>query len=323
MVMLVSSLMMLSASAAPVASEGAAPVAVAAAVDLTAPTTTFPHFWKRCVGSGHMALGARDDWRRHLKLAHDELGFAGVRGHGLLDDDMSVMPGRGASGTGDGARYEWYNVDQVYDYLVEIGVRPVVELSFMPKALVTCSFAGKPDRDRDTSSNASAVGCCPRANCVPPCVCCPEPTPVPECSYVHGNAGGYKGLQMPPDDFNDWYLLVKALATHLVSRYGLTEVQKWHFEVWNEMQGLRPRPVEDKGVPPLYLELFNASSLALKSVDKSLQVGGPATMQLFDVADFLAKTKAQNIALDFVSTHLYPTCPECQANSTAARPDCT
>jgi hypothetical protein len=54
----------------------------------------------RCVGSGHMALGARRDWQEHLKLARDELGFVGVRGHGLLDDDMSVMPNQWGSQVG-------------------------------------------------------------------------------------------------------------------------------------------------------------------------------------------------------------------------------
>ena len=39
-----------------------------------------------------MLLGTRSDWQSHLRLANSELGFTGVRGHGLLDDDMSVMP---------------------------------------------------------------------------------------------------------------------------------------------------------------------------------------------------------------------------------------
>jgi xylan 1,4-beta-xylosidase len=187
----------------------AAATTTAATVDLAGPSTPFVHYWKRCVGSGHMALGTRQDWRDHLKLAHDELGFVGVRGHGLLDDDMSVMPTRNRGGIVDGEKYEWYNVDQVYDYMISLGVRPVVELSFMPSALVTCGTDGGPD----SSGTPSATGL------------------VPPCSYVHGNAGGYKGLQMPPDDFNDWYELVHALATHLTQRYGPEEVSQWHFEV--------------------------------------------------------------------------------------------
>ena len=211
------------------------PQEISAAVDLTSAPTKFAHYCaqrpspllpaplllltdgaaaaagKRCVGSGHMLLGTRADWREHLRLAHDELGFTGVRGHGLLDDDMSVMPGQWGSqaGTvwGQASPYEFYNVDQVYDYLVSMGVKPVVELSFMPKALASCGGA-----DPETG------------------------VAQPPCSYAHSTAGGaghggYKGLAMPPDNFEDWYALIFALAEHLVQRYGLEEVASWHFEV--------------------------------------------------------------------------------------------
>lgn len=41
-----------------------------------------------------------------------------------------------------------------------------------------------------------------------------------------------KGLNMPPDNFEDWADLIGLLAEHLVQRYGLEEVSQWHFEVW-------------------------------------------------------------------------------------------
>ena len=66
---------------APLAAGAPAPAgaAVSASIDLTASSSLspFPHYWKRCVGSGHLLLGTRSDWQRHLKLAHDELGFTG------------------------------------------------------------------------------------------------------------------------------------------------------------------------------------------------------------------------------------------------------
>ena len=77
-----------------------------------------------------MALGARSDWQRHLKLAREELQFEGIRGHGLLDDDMSTMMGKG--------EYSFVNVDIVMDYLVELEMKPIVELSFTPSSLVSC-----------------------------------------------------------------------------------------------------------------------------------------------------------------------------------------
>lgn len=237
-------------SASPAASAG--PV-----VDLTQPAAEFQHFWKRCVGTGHMLLGTRADWQRHLLRARDELGFTGIRGHGLLDDDMSVMPRRG--------EYEFFNVDTVFDFLVSAKIKPVVELSFMPLALARCAPAN--------------------------------------CSYAFNNHGAYKGLTMPPKDFLEWGELIRVLAQHLVDRYGLEEVATWRFEVWNELWGMDfPRP---------YMDLYASSAKALKAVSPKLRVGGPATMQVLHVEDFVNAARAAELPVDFVSTHLYPTDPEC------------
>lgn len=237
-------------------------------VDLTGGGSVFAHYWKRCVGSGHMLLGTRADWRSHMQKARNELGFTRVRGHGILDDDMSVII--------DG-KYNFYNVDQVYDFLLSIGVRPVVELSFMPRALAQCSPA--------------------------------------QCHYAFDNPpGSYKGLVMPPKDFNDWYLLVRALAEHLVERYGLGEVSQWDFEVWNEMWGM--------DYPTNYMALYNASVAAIKGVDPSLRIGGPATMQVQNVGDFIQRARTAGLPVDFVSTHYYPSDPGCTDGPGHSDPDC-
>jgi len=237
---------------------GSAPLALAQVVNLMGSFSTFTHSWKRCVGTGHMLLGTRVDWREHLSQARDDLGFDGIRGHGIFDDDMSTMPRPG--------QYEFFNVDAVYDFLIDSGVRPIVELSFMPMALANC----KPE----------------------------------DCRYAFRNHAAYKGLTMPPADFNGWHDLVKTFATHLVERYGLDEVAKWRFEVWNEMWGI--------DFPQPYMQLYNASAVALKSVSSRLRVGGPATMQVLNVAEFVRAAQAANLPFDFVSTHLYPTDPECR-----------
>jgi len=90
-------------------------------------SSSFDHFWEGCVGSGHAALALRDDWRRQLKHAHDKLGMQRVRFHGIFDDDLSAY--QNESGV---AVYSWYNQDQIYDFLLSIGMQPYVELSFMP-----------------------------------------------------------------------------------------------------------------------------------------------------------------------------------------------
>ena len=92
-------------------------------LDLSQPAAPFTHNWKRSFGSGHALMGTRADWQQHLKLAVHELGVQGLRMHGVLDDDMSVVP---VDGYGKRKEYSWYNVDRVYDYMLSLGVRPVV-----------------------------------------------------------------------------------------------------------------------------------------------------------------------------------------------------
>ena len=85
-------------------------------IDLTKETTPFPHFWERCVGSCHAATALREDWRQQLAQCQRELGFQYARFHGLLDDDMSVY-----IQTPQGVLYSFYNIDSIFDFLLEIG----------------------------------------------------------------------------------------------------------------------------------------------------------------------------------------------------------
>lgn len=94
---------------------------IAIGMDAAGATIPFPHNWERAFGSGHALLATRSDWQAQLKRAVAEIGLRGVRMHGLLDDDMSVMP--------DAHTYSWYNVDRVFDFLVAEGVMPIVEVS--------------------------------------------------------------------------------------------------------------------------------------------------------------------------------------------------
>ncbi|HVI72596.1 MAG TPA: hypothetical protein VM656_14075, partial [Pyrinomonadaceae bacterium] len=99
--------------------------------DLAEATTPLPHFWEHTVGSDHAPMALRDDWQRDLKRAHDELGFRHVRFHGLLSDDVGIVAGEKA--------HSFVNVDRIFDFLLSIGMRPFVELSFMPTALASGS----------------------------------------------------------------------------------------------------------------------------------------------------------------------------------------
>ncbi len=92
--------------------------------------TPLPHFWEHTVGSCHAPLALRADWQSQLRRCHAELGFRHVRFHGLLCDDMSTLVAyRGKP------LYSFFNADRIVDYLLSIGMKPFVELSFMPQAI--------------------------------------------------------------------------------------------------------------------------------------------------------------------------------------------
>jgi len=98
--------------------------------DLAGQATALPHFWEHTVGSGHATLALREDWRAQLRRAHAELGMRHVRFHGILSDDMGTLVCES-----DQLLYSFFNADQIFDFLLSIGMKPFVELSFMPSAL--------------------------------------------------------------------------------------------------------------------------------------------------------------------------------------------
>jgi xylan 1,4-beta-xylosidase len=103
----------------------------AIAVDAHAAGTPFPHFWEEMFGSGRANLVLRANYRTDLQLVRKVTDFRYVRFHGIFDDDNGVYS-EDAQGN---AVYNWSYVDQIYDGLLANGIRPYVEISFMPKAL--------------------------------------------------------------------------------------------------------------------------------------------------------------------------------------------
>ena len=79
-------------------------------------------------------MALRADWQRQLKRAHDELGFRYARFHGLLSDDMGTVVRHDNK-----LVHSFFNSDQIFDYLLSIGMKPFVELSFMPGVLASGS----------------------------------------------------------------------------------------------------------------------------------------------------------------------------------------
>jgi xylan 1,4-beta-xylosidase len=112
----------------------------------------------------------------------------------------------------------------------------------------------------------------------------------------------YKQNVAPPKDWGKWEQLVEAFTRHLVERYGVDEVAKWYFEVWNEpnLDFWAGNPKEST-----YYELYDRAARAIKRVSPRLRVGGPATAQAAWVDRFLAHCKEKNVPVDFASTHVY------------------
>jgi xylan 1,4-beta-xylosidase len=215
--------------------------------------------YRRCVGTGNLSLALHHEYLSALELTQREIGFDYIRGHGILSDGMGLC--RSSYWQGDEHAPtpppNFTYVFRVYDALLERGIRPFVELSFMPKAL---------------ASGDKTV------------------------FYWKGNV-------TPPADYAAWGSLIEAFVGALVRRYGLAEVRRWPFEVWNEpdLEGFW------SGGQDGYFRLYRTTALAVKAVDRELAVGGPATCPggIHWITPFLAMCKEHATPVDFVSTHSY------------------
>jgi xylan 1,4-beta-xylosidase len=222
-------------------------------VDPAADHHSFPHFWEQMFGSGRAILTLREGYRRDLRMVKDATDLKFVRFHAILHDEIGIYD-EDKHGV---PRYNFSYIDQVYDGLLESGVRPFVELSFMPRKLAS----------RKTVQSFS-----------------------------------YHPFVSPPHDYARWDALIANFAAHLIERYGIDEVARWYFEVWNE-----PNLDFWAGVPAqaTYWTLYDHTARALKQVNSRLRVGGPSTAQAAWVSAFIRHTSDQQVPLDFVSTHVY------------------
>jgi xylan 1,4-beta-xylosidase len=100
-------------------------------IDASASARPFPHFWEQMFGSGRAILTLRESYRNDLREVKQITGFEYVRFHAIFHDEVGIYDE-------DAQGHPLYNFsyeDQIYDGLLANGVRPFVELSFMPKKL--------------------------------------------------------------------------------------------------------------------------------------------------------------------------------------------
>jgi xylan 1,4-beta-xylosidase len=204
-------------------------------------------------GSGRAILTLRESYRKDLRQVKAATDLAYVRFHAIFHDEVGLYDEDDAGR----ARYNFSYIDQIYDGLLANGVRPFVELSFMPSKLAA------------------------------------QPSFHPFW---------YKPIVSPPRDWQQWRELIARFAQHLIDRYGEAEVSQWYFEVWNE-----PNIDFWAGEPKqsTYFRLYDEAATAIKRVNASLRVGGPATAQAAWIEPFIAHAVAGRVPLDFVSTHVY------------------
>ncbi|WP_207515271.1 GH39 family glycosyl hydrolase [Longitalea luteola] len=89
--------------------------------------------FNECVGAGRANEGLRADWQQQLAYVKKECGFRYIRMHGLLTDDMAVYK----EDKNGNPEYNFMYIDVLFDFLQSIGMKPFVELGFMPGALAS------------------------------------------------------------------------------------------------------------------------------------------------------------------------------------------
>ncbi len=125
--------MMGSALHAQVSDKAAAAQSTVIRVDAKSEGTPFPHFWEQIFGSGRAILSLRESYRTDLHTVKNGTGFQAIRFHGIFLDEVGLFD-LDANGR---PVYNFSYIDQIYDGLLANGVRPFVELSFMPKKLAS------------------------------------------------------------------------------------------------------------------------------------------------------------------------------------------
>jgi xylan 1,4-beta-xylosidase len=114
-------------------------------VDVNAASHPFSHFWEQMFGSGRAILSLRESYRHDLREVKRITDFRYVRFHAIFQDEVGVYD---EDATGKPI-YNFSYVDQIYDGLLSNGVKPFVELSFMPNKLAAAqtlhTFWYKPD----------------------------------------------------------------------------------------------------------------------------------------------------------------------------------
>jgi xylan 1,4-beta-xylosidase len=166
-----------------------------------------------------------------------------VRTHNLLtsgDGSAALKWGSTNAYTEDAAGhpvYDWTIIDRIVDSYVAHGMKPLMEIGFMPEALST-----SPEPYRHTFGKGV------------------------DLATIH------TGWGYPPKDYDKWRELVYQWVRHSVNRYGQREVESWWWELWNE-----PDIFYWRGTPEEFIKLYDYTADGVKRALPTARIGGPHT----------------------------------------------
>lgn len=256
---------------APTAAATRPRIPVAITVDAGHPGKAVEPVW-RFFGADEPNYATMKDGRTTLAtlgaLAPDRVYF---RAHNLLttgDGTPALKWGSTNAYTQDAAGrpvYNWTIVDRIFDTYRARGVKPYVEIGFMPEALST--------------------------------------RPVPyQHDWRPGSGALRTGWAFPPSDYAKWEELVFQWVRHCVDRYGRAEVASWYFQTWNEAN--LPQYYWG-GTREEFFRLHDAAVRGVRRALPAARVGGPDIAGAGDdfMAAFLAHVKAAGTPTDFLSFH--------------------
>ena len=89
-----------------------------------------------CVGTGRLGLALTEEYLKELKFVQDMIGFSYIRGHGLFSDDVAIYHEYEEDGVTK-VEYNYTYIDRIFDRFLELGIRPYLELGFMPEQLAS------------------------------------------------------------------------------------------------------------------------------------------------------------------------------------------
>jgi xylan 1,4-beta-xylosidase len=164
-----------------------------------------------------------------------------VRTHNLLTsgDGLAALKWGSTNAYTEDAQgrpvYDWTIVDRIIDTYVQRGMKPLMEIGFMPEALTT--HTGPYRHHWQPGDNYNDI---------------------------------YTGWAYPPKDYDKWRELVYQWVKHSVERYGQKEVESWWWELWNEPDIGYWRGTQDE-----FLKLYDYTADGVKRALPTARIGGP------------------------------------------------